>query len=84
MAGGADDHGLFVFGADSGHRNGAFVEGKINHHVAVRDEAAQVLPQIELARDGQAGDGLGAMGQGLSHAALGAGNDDARHLESRP
>ena len=76
VPGRADHQSLFVFGANRGETCGRFVETEVNHQVGFFDDRQQVVPQINLTGHLKRRVAFGAGHQSLSHAALGAGDDE--------
>ncbi len=51
VAGGADDQRFFVLRAQFGHPGRGRVRTEINHHVAARNDRAEIVADVNLADD---------------------------------
>ena len=79
MAGGADDHGFFVRGAEGGESRRGAVGTEVNDDVALGEDGLEIVAFINLADDLQIGMLSSAGDEGPAHAAFGTGDDDSCH-----
>ncbi len=71
MAGGADDDGLLIFGAQFRDAQRGVVETEINHDIGLADDGAEIIALIHRADDFEFGNARGASQERLAHAAFG-------------
>src|ERR1041385_3838716 len=76
MAGGSDDHRFLVLGRSLCDAERGGMKTEIDHHIGTADHSVDIIAEIHLSDDVEAGILRRETDNGLPHPAFGAGDDE--------